>query len=181
MPSARPTLHFVLGSLLCLSICGVARAQEAAPPAYLAVVEGTATLERDGEVQPAVRDMPFVSGDRLRTEAGRVEIDFPDGTAIEVDAYSEVEALSPTRVRLLAGTMDHLPRRAVRTDSASYLPQDLQRYGQTFDQYGSWNYDTSYGYVWYPSVAPGWRPYYYGSWSPVPTYGWTWVGLDAWS
>jgi hypothetical protein len=181
MPPARPTLPLVLGSLLCLSVCGVARAQEAAPPAYLAVVEGTATLERDGEVQPAVRDMPFVSGDRLRTEAGRVEIDFPDGTAIEVDAYSEVEALSPTRVRLLAGTMDHLPGRAVRTDSASYLPQDLQRYGQTFDQYGSWNYDRSYGYVWYPSVAPEWRPYYYGSWSPVPVYGWTWVGLDAWS
>jgi hypothetical protein len=182
MSSARSIFTLVLGSFLCLTVCGAARAQDAgAPPAYLAVVEGAATIERDGDVQPAVRDMPFVTGDRLRTEAGRVEIDFPDGTAIEVGAYSEVEALSPTRVRLLAGTMDHLQRRPVRTDSAAYLPQDLQRYGQTFDQYGSWNYDTSYGYVWYPRTAPDWRPYYYGSWSTVPVYGWTWVGLDAWS
>src|SRR5436309_10567268 len=110
-PAVGSVLRFVLGSVVAVAIGGVARAQEPLPPAYLAVVEGTATLERDGEAQPAVRDMPFVTGDRLRTEAGRVEIDFPDGTAIEVGAYSEVVALSPTRVRLLAGTMDHLPRR----------------------------------------------------------------------
>ncbi len=33
---------------------------------------------------------------------------------------------------------------------------------------------------WYPTVAPGWRPYYNGYWSPVPAYGWTWIGYDAW-
>src|SRR6266852_9968201 len=111
MPPARSALPLILGSVLCLPVCGIARAQEtAAPPAYLAVVEGTATLERDGEAQPAVRDMPFVTGDRLRTAAGRVEIDFPDGTTIEVAAYSEVEAVTPTRVRVLAGTIDHLQR-----------------------------------------------------------------------
>jgi uncharacterized protein DUF6600 len=182
MPLSRRTLTLILGSVLCLATCAVARAQETAgAPAYLAVVEGAATIDRDGDVQPAVRDMPFVTGDRLRTEAGRVEIDFPDGTAIEVGADSEIEALSPTRVRLLSGTMDRVPRSVVQTDSAAYLPQDLQRYGQTFDQNGSWNYDASYGYVWYPRVAADWRPYYYGSWSSVPSYGWTWIGLDPWS
>jgi len=145
------------------------------------MVEGTATLERDGDVQPAVRNMPFVPGDRLRTEAGRVEIEFPDGTTIEVDSYSEVEAVSPTRVRVLAGSIDHVTRRAEAPASAAYLPQDLQRYGSTLDQNGSWQYAAPYGYVWYPTVAPSWRPYYYGSWSAVPSYGWTWVGLDAWS
>jgi len=145
------------------------------------MVEGTATLERDGDVQPAVRNMPFVPGDRLRTEAGRVEIDFPDGTTIEVDSYSEVEAVSPTRVRVLAGSIDHVTRRAETPASAAYLPQDLQRYGSTLDQNGSWQIAAPYGYVWYPTVAPSWRPYYYGSWSAVPSYGWTWVGLDAWS
>jgi hypothetical protein len=175
-------------TLFFLASSGSARAQEPPPPAYLAVVEGVATLERNGESEPAVRDMPFVEGDRLRTENGRVEIQFPDGTAIEVAEYSLVEAITPTRVRLLAGTMDHLPPPAsaepvdtAQPISTSYLPQDLQAYGGTFDRYGSWQYAAPYGYVWYPTVAPGWRPYHYGRWSPVPAYGWTWLGIDPWS
>jgi hypothetical protein len=92
-----------------------------------------------------------------------------------------VEAVSATRVRLLAGTMDHIQRPAAASRSASYLPTDLRPYGNTFDQYGSWQYDAAYGYVWYPSVGPEWRPYFHGSWSPIRSYGWTWIGLDAWA
>lgn len=65
--------------------------------------------------------------------------------------------------------------------SAQYLPPDLRMYGGALDQNGSWDYDTSYGYVWYPTVASGWMPYYYGYWSSVPRYGWTWVGRDRWA
>ncbi len=180
-PPVGSVLRIVLGSLVAVAIGGVARAQEAPPPAYLAVVEGAATLERDGEAQPAVVNMPFVTGDRLRTAAGHVEIDFPDGTTIEVAAYSEVEAVTPTRVRVLAGTIDHLQRQLAEAPSATYLPQDLQKYGDTFDRNGSWQYTAPYGYVWYPSVTQDWRPYYYGSWAPVPSYGWTWIGVDTWS
>jgi hypothetical protein len=61
------------------------------------------------------------------------------------------------------------------------LPSDLQAYGSTFDRYGSWQYAAPYGYVWYPTAAPGWRPYHYGRWSSVPAYGWTWIGIDPWS
>ena len=171
----------------CVGLSRAAVAQEQPPPAYLAVVEGVATIEHGGgESEPAVRDMPFVEGDRLRTGNGRVEIQFPDGTAIEVGEDSLVEALSPTRVRLLAGTMDHLQRAAPPPDaqpamSASYLPSDLRPYGNTFDQYGSWQYAAPYGYVWYPTVAPGWRPYYYGRWYSAPSYGWTWLGVDPWA
>lgn len=172
----------LLLSACFLGIAATARGQEASPPAYLAVVDGVATLERDGETEPAVRDMPFVQGDRLRTANGRVEIAFPDGTAIEVAENSEVEALSPTRVRLIAGTFDHVPRPAPSSgDSARYLPPDLQSYGRTLDENGSWGYSEPYGYVWYPTVAPDWRPYYNGSWSAVPSYGWTSVGADRWS
>ena len=140
-----PRLHRVafgfplLTAVLCLAIGAPAHAQDA-PPAYLSVVEGVAMLERNGESEPAVRDMPFVPGDRLRTEAGRVEIQFPDGTAIEIGEDSLVEAVSPSRVRLLAGTMDHIQGRTAETSrstSAAYLPQDLQAYGDTFDRNGS--------------------------------------------
>jgi hypothetical protein len=69
----------------------------------------------------------------------------------------------------------------VGTTSAQYLPPNLQMYSSTFDQYGSWQYAAPYGYVWYPTVASGWRPYYNGYWTPIRPYGWTWVGVDLWA
>jgi len=178
-------LHRFLYVVVCLAVLGtgVARAQEAPPPAYIALIEGVATLEREGEVTPAVVNMPLIPGDRVRTTAGRVEIRFPDGTGIEVAEDSAVELITPTRVRLLAGTLDRLePLQAnVNALSASYLPRDLQMYGATFDQYGTWRYAPDYGNVWYPMVSPDWRPYYNGYWEPIRPYGWTWIGADVWA
>jgi hypothetical protein len=79
--------------------------------------------------------------------------------------------------------MDHV-QRAIGgggAESTAHLPPELNVYGGAFDQYGAWQYDAPYGYVWYPTVAADWRPYYYGYWSSVPTYGPTWIGVDAWS
>lgn len=162
---------------------GMARAQEQPPPAYIALVEGSATLERDGDVTPAVINMPLIPGDRVRTTIGRVEIRFPDGTGIELAEDSAVELVTPTRVRLLAGSLDRLEPlpEDLNAVSSSYLPQDLKMYGATFDQYGSWRYAPDYGYVWYPMVAADWRPYYHGYWEPVRSYGWTWIGTDVWA
>jgi hypothetical protein len=67
------------------------------------------------------------------------------------------------------------------SSSAQYLPADLRVYGGTLDSYGTWQQEPDYGQVWYPTVAPAWRPYYHGSWSSVPGYGWTWRGLDRWA
>ena len=68
-----------------------------------------------------------------------------------------------------------------RAASSSYLPDDLRAYAGTFDQYGSWDYEpSSHGYVWYPAVDVGWRPYSNGYWRALPTHGWTWIGLDPW-
>src|ERR1044072_2554738 len=185
--SPQPLVHALLRCVSLVATIVLAgslslRAQELPPAAYVGSVSGQVTLEREGVAEPAVQNMPFVAGDRLRTAAGRAEIVFPDGSGSEVDEYSEVEAVSDTRVRLLSGTMDHLQRpAATSSQSANYLPADLRTYGNTFDQYGSWQYDEPYGYVWYPWVGAEWRPYYYGSWSPIRSYGWTWVGLDAWA
>src|SRR5262245_28796041 len=175
--------RILLGVCLCGAIASTALAQEptAPPPAYLAVVEGNATLLREGEAVAAEPNMPFVQGDRLRTADGRVQIVFPDGTAIEVAENSEVECISPSRVRLLAGTMDHVQRAIGGGESAAHLPPELNVYGNTFDQNGAWQYDPPYGYVWYPTVAADWRPYYNGYWATVPTYGYTWIGLVVWS
>ena len=64
--------------------------------------------------------------------------------------------------------------------SRQYLPSEVQVYSSTFDRYGTWEDVQPYGYVWYPTVAVGWRPYYDGYWRTVGPYGWTWIGYDPW-
>ncbi len=64
--------------------------------------------------------------------------------------------------------------------SASQLPYELRPYGPLLDQYGRWDYLAPHGYVWFPAVGVGWRPYYDGSWGHTP-YGWTWYGRDRWA
>ena len=270
------------GSALLFALPAAARAAGRAgvASAYLAVVDGAATFERDGQSQPAEINVPLLPGDRLRTTTGRLEIAFPDGAVLDVDEYSIVDLQSLTRLRLMQGrarlvvpgaerpamatryqidtpaasahtdgpgeyrvtvvadangtgteletlsgsaalltergTMPvqagelstarggeapAMPQRfnsarydafdrwseaqqdARTTDAASdqYLPPDLQMYGATLDQNGSWEYDEPYGYVWYPRVSTAWRPYYYGRWSATRNYGWTWIGADRWS
>ena len=45
----------------------------------------------------------MLAGDRLRTERGRAEILFADGSALDVDQYSSVDLLSDSLTRLLTG------------------------------------------------------------------------------
>jgi hypothetical protein len=65
--------------------------------------------------------------------------------------------------------------------STQYLPEEVRPYAGTLDRYGAWRYEPSHGYVWYPRVDVGWRPYYQGRWTTLPAYGWTWVGNDPWA
>ena len=81
-------------------------------PAHIAVVDGAATIARDGRLMPATADAPFVSGDRLRTTAGRVEVTFPDGTTLDVDEQSAVDLESPTVLRLITGRVHLIVARA---------------------------------------------------------------------
>ena len=64
--------------------------------------------------------------------------------------------------------------------SAQYLPNEVRSYASAFDSYGDWRYEQSYGYVWYPRVDVGWRPYYYGRWASLRPYGWTWIAGHPW-
>jgi hypothetical protein len=76
----------------------------AAPaPAHVAYMDGTVTLERDGALDVAILNMPIVAGDRLRTTVGRIEVLFPDGSALDLDQSSSLDVLSPTLVRLVSG------------------------------------------------------------------------------
>ena len=244
-------------------------------PAHISFVDGSAVLERDGQRESSPENMPLLAGDRVRTQSGRVEILFGDGSILHMDSDTVVDFQSNELVRLLEGRLrlsiprperqvsyridapfasavinqpgeyrlsvlrsdrgqevelavlrgcaelanddgrttlcagqrayaraDAAPSYAYAFNSASwdafdrwsetrrdqrlgistqYLPSEVQSYAPAFDQYGSWQYNTSYGYVWYPSVATSWRPYYYGRWVTMRPYGWTWVGVGPWA
>jgi uncharacterized protein DUF6600/FecR-like protein len=243
-------------------------------PAHIAVVDGTATLDRDGRSEKAEENTVLLAGDRLRTERGRVEVLFADGSALDLDQNTRIDLLSDSLVRLLsgrirltiarstssidyridappgtvainaagdyrialadtqsgeveldvavfrgsaelrnthgltlvrpgthaavtAGTAPSLPlsvnsaawdefdrwvedQRDARSGgpSATYLPEEVRSYSGAFDSYGSWDYLPTYGQVWYPNVAFGWKPYHHGRWSFAGRFGWYWGSSD---
>ena len=73
------------------------------PPAHISVVDGTALLERDGRTDTELLSMPLLAGDRVRTQAGRVEVLFADGSALHLDEQTMVDFQSDEVVRLLGG------------------------------------------------------------------------------
>src|SRR5262245_27240835 len=73
------------------------------PPAHISLVDGAAVLERDGRTDPAPTNMPLLTGDRVRTDTGRVEVLFGDGSALHLDIHTTVDFQSDELVRLLEG------------------------------------------------------------------------------
>ena len=73
------------------------------PPAHVSFVDGAAVLERDGQPDAAPVNMPLLAGDRLRTQGGRVEILFADGSTLHLDANTTLDFQSDELVRLLDG------------------------------------------------------------------------------
>jgi uncharacterized protein DUF6600/FecR-like protein len=72
-------------------------------PAHIAIVEGAATIEREGRVEKAEENILLLAGDRLRTERGRVEILFSDGSALDLDHNTRLDLMSDSLIRLLDG------------------------------------------------------------------------------
>jgi hypothetical protein len=54
-----------------------------------------------------------------------------------------------------------------------------QYFHQRLSPYGRWDTHASYGEVWRPRVAAGWRPYTTGHWV-YTDYGWTWAADESW-
>ena len=247
-------------------------------PAHISVIDGAVVLERDGRTESTPTSMPLLAGDRVRSQNGRAEIVFGDGSTLYLDTDTLVDFQSDEVIRLLEGRIrlnivgpprrvdyrvdapsgwvqiptpgeyriavlagernrdqqevelavlrgaadlvnedgrtslaagerafaraDVAPSKAYVFNSASwdafdrwsegrrdtrlgvsaqYLPENVQSYSSTFNDYGYWQNEPTYGYVWYPRVAPGWRPYYYGRWSSLRPWGWTWIGTDPWA
>jgi len=107
-PAGRAAAWLVLATLWGAAAVSAqtpppATGEDPVPPAHLAAVEGTAWLERQGRAEPALANVPLVAGDRLRTERGRLEVLFGDGSALYADHDTTVDLQSEAVLRLLAG------------------------------------------------------------------------------
>jgi Family of unknown function (DUF6600)/FecR protein len=271
----RPRLPVLV--LVCLAAGRASLAQPGpetyTTPAHVSAVQGAASIERNGQVDPVAENLPLLEGDRLRTDAGRLEILLPDGSALALDQHTTLDLLAGGLIRLSSGRLvfvvatpragearydyqvqvpagvgrllgageyrvsvatragapqvdvavvrgravlatggtsyavaagqqvrsvggkatiaprtfdgagaddfhswaDGLRAERAGNRSNAYLPEELQTYAGTFDRDGRWENIPEYGWVWYPRVAVGWRPYYEGTWAPYGR-GWTWVG-----
>jgi hypothetical protein len=66
------------------------------------------------------------------------------------------------------------------TESSRYLPNELDEYASDFNEYGRWEYDPEYGYVWFPTVVSrDWTPYSYGNWVWIRG-NYVWIDYDPW-
>jgi hypothetical protein len=96
-------------ALVCCLVATAAAAQDtplpssAAPPANLAFVDGDVDLVHDGVAERAASGTMLLDGDLVRTANGRAEIVFADGTLLHLDHDTELELLSPVRLRLRGG------------------------------------------------------------------------------
>jgi hypothetical protein len=72
-------------------------------PGHLAIVDGAAWLERDGDVERAEENVALLAGDRIRTADGRVEVLFADGSVLDIDRGTTVALLSDSLLGLERG------------------------------------------------------------------------------
>jgi hypothetical protein len=112
----RRHLSFLVLLIVCLATARPTIAQQALPepddqapqgamppPAYLSLVDGAVTLEREARAEQAHINMPLLPADRLSTGAGRAEIQFPDGSLLHVDRSTRIDVLSNSLLRLRDG------------------------------------------------------------------------------
>ncbi len=118
-----PRLPFV-ALALGVSVCGLplaAPAQDFQTPSHISYAEGSVRVEREGASEEPGAGWVLLPGDRIRTAAGRVEILFPDGSALAVDEYTVLDILDAALLRLNAG-------RTILTVTSAEDPSSALRY-----------------------------------------------------
>src|SRR4051812_50226142 len=104
---------FVLPGMFLVALCLPAVAQESAPPAHVAYVDGRAVLEHDTTSEDVEPNLPLDTGDRLRTMQGRGEVLVGDGSILQLDEETTIDVLSDSLLRELAERVTVIAGRAL--------------------------------------------------------------------
>ncbi len=111
-------------------------------------------------------------GSPVRIHANE-QVRFSNGTSLSAEVHG---APAPDSFDQWAQQRDE---KLDNSQSAKYVSPDMVG-GDDLDEYGVWKETPDYGAVWYPSVGPGWAPYYNGHWVYEYPWGWTWVDYEPW-
>jgi Family of unknown function (DUF6600)/FecR protein len=148
---------------------------------YRVALEGKAPVTETDEVTDVTTTVSVMAGSAmLLTDDGSTPLAGGDMVAVRAGTVTEAPRAITARRDAFDAWLD--ARRADRRSSrsAEYLPGELRPYAPDLDDAGAWHADTTYGYIWYPTVSYDWRPYYHGSWHHYPRYGWTWIDARPW-
>lgn len=129
---------FGLAGFFFSALAAGAQTSEVGTPAHIAFVEGDATIDRENYSEPAVSSMPLVAGDRLRTDRGRLEVLFPDGSSLALDEFSSIELQAPTLFRVTSGRILLTVAGAANPASAAHFQIDTPTSSATTDGPGEY-------------------------------------------
>ena len=119
----------------------------------------------------------------VRTRADSFTVEAGQYLMVEGDEPPEIArgVFSRDRFDLWAGDrLEDLSIVTSRSASVRYVDDDYSSDVVALDDYGDWEYSSSYSTnVWVPRVSAGWSPYSYGSWYYTPV-GLTWWSWDPW-
>ena len=185
-----PTLLRLTSGRVLIIIAGAENPADA-PTIQVDTSAGSAAADGPGEYRVAVR--PSAVGSEVEfsvyrgygllvTETGSLELSAGERSVGREGARPQTPSAFNVARFDAFDRWSQVRRDARMVDAVSgeFLPGTLRSYGAVFDKYGDWDYEPDYGRVWYPAVAPDWRPYYNGYWTTYQPYGWTWIAHDPW-
>ena len=119
----------------------------------------------------------------VRTRLDSYTVDGGQYLMVEGDEPAEISRGVFSRDRFDLWAADRLEELSIETSrsaSVSYVDDDYASDVVALDDYGDWEYSSTYSTnVWVPRVSVGWTPYSYGSWYYTPI-GLTWWSWDPW-
>ncbi|HUF24825.1 MAG TPA: DUF6600 domain-containing protein, partial [Vicinamibacterales bacterium] len=123
----RTLIPLVLFGLLAGPAPLFAQSSEYGIPAHVSRVDGRALLEREGGGEDLERNLTLTEGDRIRTQSGRVEILFADGTLLHLDRHTIVDFQREDFLRVMEGRARWYVAREATTPRATRAAGNILR------------------------------------------------------
>ncbi len=159
--------------------------QQAAEQVEIDTPNGAITVLQPGDI----RVDSYEEGTQVTVNSGQVQLSGPNlSQAIGAGASVRLTGTNPIQMDETATPgLDEFDNWSISRDrhqqqsrSAEYVSRDTPGYDD-LDDYGSWDAESEYGPIWYPSqVDADWAPYRTGHWVWTGPYGWTWVESEPW-